>query len=502
MPIDTPHGQYTFYAPAWERCRDLVGGEDIVKSRKTKYLPLLEGQGTEEDVGYKGYLSRAMFFPALERTIAGLTGTILRKPPTIVAPPSVTSFLDDLLLSRDTLQGALLYVLGELLTVGRIGIFTDWNADLLRPYWTEYEAESIINWSEVKDQGQRRLEWVVLKEIQPVSDAGDRYKVGTEVRYREVFTDGVGEARKTWSRLWMKPPKGDKWVAAPPTPLMRRGTALTTIPFTCLGPRRVQMDVAKPPLIDLANLNLSHYRTSADLEHGRHFVALPTPWITGWAGNADGSPLKIGSGTAWTIPSENAKIGMLEFEGAGLESLRNALLDKEKNMAVIGARLLEEQPKAAETAEAVRLRQAGEHSVLAVMTGAASTGLTLALQWFAFWLGTSPEAMKKVSFELSKDFFAARLSAQDAQALIQAWQAEAISYETLYWNLQNGEWARPGIDWEEEKEQIDEESALDPEDDLAPLPGEGISPGKGETPEQTGEDEKPAFGGRKPGAVN
>jgi hypothetical protein len=62
-------------------------------------------------------------------------------------------------------------------------------------------------------------------------------------------------------------------------PLMN-GKPLDFIPFTFLSTDDNTAEVDEPPLIDLVNVNLSHYRTCADLEHGAHFTGLPTPYIT------------------------------------------------------------------------------------------------------------------------------------------------------------------------------------------------------------------------------
>jgi hypothetical protein len=56
---------------------------------------------------------------------------------------------------------------------------------------------------------------------------------------------------------------------------------LDEIPFRFIGIDNVDADVDEPPLIDLVDMNLSHYRSSADYEHGCHFTGLPTPVISG-----------------------------------------------------------------------------------------------------------------------------------------------------------------------------------------------------------------------------
>ena len=49
------------------------------------------------------------------------------------------------------------------------------------------------------------------------------------------------------------------------------------------------------------------------------------------------------------------------------------------------------------------------------------------------------------------------MSSGDLQALVQAYQAGTMSFETLYFNLQRGDVARPDVDAKAERHAIDAE---------------------------------------------
>ena len=115
-------------------------------------------------------------------------------------------------------------------------------------------------------------------------------------------------------------------------------------------------------------MNLAHYRVSADHKHALFLTAQPTPWVTG-AKEGDSEDLKIGSSTAWVFEAEGAKVGMLEFSGAGVEAMRLDLRDMQQQMSVLGARLLEVPPTHQEAASAVRMRHAGDDAVLQKIAG-------------------------------------------------------------------------------------------------------------------------------------
>jgi hypothetical protein len=56
-----------------------------------------------------------------------------------------------------------------------------------------------------------------------------------------------------------------------------KGSPIPFIPFWAFVKKRNSLTLQDPPLLDLADMNLAHYRISADYERGCHFAGLPTP---------------------------------------------------------------------------------------------------------------------------------------------------------------------------------------------------------------------------------
>lgn len=460
MPITNLHPQYSARVGQWQRVRDCFDGQDAVKLKRTTYLPTLEGQKATDD-SYTAYVERALFYPALERTVMGLIGMLLRRAPTVEVPEVVQKDLEDITLADDTFDMLVLEVCQEMLLGGRVVLQVDWQDALKRPYWTVYPAEALVNWREEVIDGERRLVLAVFKErvLDEEAVAKDPFSGATIEQFVEfALVDKACVVRKH-RRL------GDEWRVVDERQPARAGEALEFLPLIVFGPRGLYVPPDKPPLLDLVDLNLSHYRTSADLEHGRHFTALPTPYVTGWTGQDE--KLRIGAGVAWMVPDANAKVGMLEFTGQGLSELRLALEQKERQMAVIGARMLESQPRQAETAEAVRLRQTGDTATLGTLAQAISLGLQSAMRWHGWWYTQDEQA---ISVELSRDFLDTRLTPQEAEALFTQWQGGGISYATYFWNLQQGEWMRPDVTMEEERALIDADEDMEPEPPPPPAP--------------------------------
>jgi hypothetical protein len=124
----------------------------------------------------------------------------------------------------------------------------------------------------------------------------------------------------------------------------------------------------------------------------------------------------------------------------------------ERLMAILGSRMLEEQKRVGETAEAIELRQSGENSVLMTLALSVSDSVSQVLRWIYWWNSTeaSPESLRTatgeelVLFQLNTDFSAKGLGSEELTAIVAAWQAGAISRETMFDLFRRGEVLPPG----------------------------------------------------------
>lgn len=442
---DQPHPEYLAALPLWRKCRDVAQGQEAVHKRGEAYLPRLEGQGDDD---YRAYLGRALFYNATQRTIDGLRGLMFRKPPLVTAPSGLGDLVDDLTGFGEPLQAVAETIAGEVLTVGRMGLLVDFPAaapDVVtraeaeaggrRPFWALYGTEDIVNWRIGRVAGRASLTRVVL------SENGDGEEGGARLRVLEIDDDGIYR-----QRLYVRAAEGPdagRWSLAGEIEPVMDGEPLTRIPFVFFGSRSARADVGKPPLLDLVNVNLSHYRTTADLEHGAHYTGLPTPVVSGQR-LGDDEALAIGAGEAWVLESKDARAYYLEFRGEGLGVLERLLDRKEGQMAALGARMLAPEKRAAETAETAGLRRMGENSALAAMAQSLSLGLTRALAFTRDWAGLGGD----VSVEINRDYLPRPMDAQALTALVEAWQKGALGFTDLHRNLVRGEVIAPDRDAE------------------------------------------------------
>jgi hypothetical protein len=470
MPVNSLHPDYEQMLPAWTRARDVLAGEDAVKGAGEKYLPRLAEQTDDEYLAYK---ARSAFFNATARTADGYIGLIFRRVPFIKLPEAssaigraLAEFQNDADMLGTTFAGYAKNILSEVIAVGRAGTLIDWESDSEnRVYVSAYCAENTLNWRVERINGRNIPTMVVLYEPHGADlSKGDDFETQTSEQIRVLRL--VPDAAKTFQcivEIWRpevvsarKKTEKSKWKLIETKTPLRLGKPLPSLPFVFHGPRHSRPEVDKLPLGDVIAVNLDHYRLNADYKHGVHFTALPTAWVSGFEKSAN---LRIGSSTAWVTEQPGAKAGFLEFTGQGLMTFERAMDRDERLMALLGSRLLENNKKVGETAEAIELRQTGEHSILGTIALSVSESLSQILRWAYWWNSTeeTPDDIgaDSVTLELNTDFSNKGLTSQDLQAIVAAWQAGAISRDSMLDLFRRGEVLPDARTTEEEADLIE-----------------------------------------------
>lgn len=456
--------------PKWSRLRDCFDGRDAVIAKGATYVPDLPGGDAAMN---KSYRARGNFFNATKRTIQGMVGAIFQDAPEVDFPTMFKEYLDDITLTNVNFQMFMQEAGKELMHVARYGVLVDMpEGPSGRPYCVGYKAEDIVNWRTERLNGDETLTMLVLRETVQEPSAKDPFCNELVLQYRVLELKGGVCTVQLWRESTDKSKGFVTYGSA--VFLTRRGVGLTFIPFVIMGACSVTPDIELPPLTDLADVNLAHFRNSVDHEWGLHLVALPTPWVAGVRGTSDAAGMKIGPSVVWELEVQGTA-GMLEFTGTGLGSLVKAMDMKEKQMAVLGARLLEDQAQVQETASAVKMRHSDEHANIRTVAQVIEQGFSMVLQLVTWWAGnaTMPVDTQDVaSVELNKEYLNVKATPQEIQVALTALQAGEISFET-WWNLlSSGGWGREGIDAAAERAAINSQKSLEPD----PTPDPELSP--------------------------
>ena len=435
-PASFVHPDYAYWSPQWDILRDCEIGEVEIKRRQTKYLPKLESQTT---VQYSAYLSRAVFFNMFSRTLHALYGTVF------IRNPKVTGMSDAMLKKAKniTKEGMSLHILAkttvrELLAVGRYGMLVDASPDGGEPYITSYSAENIIDWEEKEVHGKWTLTKVIVREIfhERTSDF-EPYTVRQRYRILKLTVDDAGKTVYQQQVFDEDTPTAGiggvpKQVSQPPITPTIRGEVLNYIPFQFFGSFTNTPSVEKPPMLDIATLNVSHYNSYASIEHARFYVASPIYTVEGIPNGDNNSEYFVGPDILWTLPP-NAKANILEFNGSGLKHLENALKSKEAQIAAIGGRLMPgASTGSAESDNSLMLKEQNENTLLLNISDTTDEGITNVIKWWLNWNNVSGTSRAGVTFELNRDFLVTQIGARELRAIYQMYEGGGIPVTVLY----------------------------------------------------------------------
>lgn len=416
------------------RCRAAVAGGDAVSGMGPVALPRPGGM---VDAEYGGYLTRALYMNATQRTHDSLVGLVMQRPAQSEMPPAVADLASYIDGRGSRLEDFARMALSEVLEVGGglavvdhpdrpEGVITaaQERAMGLRPVVSWYPRESVLETRMGIVNGMEEFTFIKLAEtwLEEVDE-------WTQEERQAVRVYDMNEGRVR-VRVFRKTAAG--WVLYQEAfPTGRSGRGLTYIPAVAFGPETNRF--GKPPLLDLIDVNLAHYRNSADLEHALHFTGLPTPYASGVSPD-DLPALTLGSSAGYVFEDANAKIQFATYGAEGLASLKQAMDDKVQMMAALGARMLSPESIAAESGEALAIRRGGENSALAKVADSVSRSIVLVLETLAEWEGITGE----ISYSLNTDYLPGRMSAHDLTALMAAWQAGGISSPELFDRLKAG----------------------------------------------------------------
>ena len=466
MAVTKKHAQYLEHEDTWKMLRDACAGEKAVKEAGQTYLPKKSKSQTDEE--YNAYKTRAYYFNATGRTASGYVGLAFRRDPDLTYPESMQAIIDDVTLDGISFTEFSKFAFEEVVKTGRGGVLVDYppvpedarslrDAENLgaRPYATYYPPAAIINWDESRVNNRMMTTLVVLSERVYEADPADEFARNEIEQYRVLDLTSEGYRQRLFREVKNKSTHKKEWTVINEYYPKMNGNVLSYIPFEFLGPRDGRAEVQKSPIDDLARLNLSHYRTVADLENGRHWCGSPTPVFLGEFITADGeevTEVKLGSESGIHIVADgDAKF--LEFTGSGLEELREAEKEKREMMVVLGSRMLAEDKRQVEAAETARIHKAGEDSSLSSVVQSLSRSMTRVLEYLRDWLGLSDE----VSCEINTDFVPAEMSPQELLATVSSWQQGALSSAELFERLQAGEIIRPTKTLEEHETELEAE---------------------------------------------
>jgi len=449
------HPDYDYWASVWEMIRDAEIGEIEVKRKTTKYLPKQQGQ---DDSQYRSYLQRAVFYNMTAKTLNSLYGTMFKRNPNLTGLPRALRertkrFSKDGMSLHLTAKTAI----KEVLALGRYGMLVDASTDGAgAPYVACYTAENILDWHREEVNGEYKYTRVVLREVGYAKDRSVN-PLQTKNRYRVLLLTESDDGSYFYEQhvydedeSWTLP----NTMAIPDEIIIPtvRGEPLDYIPFVVIGPFTNHPEIQKPPLLDIVNLNFSHYQSYTILEQARYYTAQPVYYTTTSASDDEGvGDYYVGPDVVWEL-GKDGKAGIIEFSGHGLNSLEKALEQKESQIAAIGGRMMPGSATgAAESDNSLKLKEQNEQTLLLNIADTSDEGFTQVIQWWADWNNVPDSTIRQITFELNRDFLLRDIGAREFRAIHQMYADGIIPVDVVYEYLRKAEVIPDWMDLEEYK---------------------------------------------------
>ena len=426
--VNDPNGAWYAMEAHWVLIEDLLGGTYGIRRKHRRYLPQ---EPRENDESYDNRLARSVVPPYYQRLERMLAGMLTRKP---VKLQDVSDAIREMLFNVD-LQGNDLNVwtyetARKLVRYGHIGCLVDAPSNGGRPYWCTYTPRQILGYrTEQQDGAQRliqlRLQETVL-EVDPDSKYGEK-----QIDQIRVLTPGEYQ-------IHQRQDNGEYKVVDEGT------TSLAEIPFSVAYSNRVGFLESRPPLEDIAELNLKSYQVQSDLDNQLHISAVPMLALFGFPSSAE--EVSAGPGEALAFPADG-RAEYIEPQGRSFDFQFKRLEQIALQINELGLSAVLGQKLSAETAASKMIDRSQGDSTMMVIAQNVQDMIDNCLKFHAEFMGQQEAAG---SCTVNRDFIGARLDPADVNALLQLYTAGTITKETLLQQLADGEVLGDDFDVQEE----------------------------------------------------
>jgi len=414
--VQDPSTAWYAQEPHWILIEDLLSGTYGMRKKHRRYLPQ---EPRELDESYDNRLARSVCPPYYQRLERMLAGMLTRKP---VRLDDTADIIREQLFDVDTLGNDLnvwtYETTRKMIRYGHIGVLVDAPSDGNgRPYWVAYTPREILGWRTEAQEGQQVLTQLRLLEQVTIPDGEYGEKTVEQIR---VLTPGE-------YKLHQRQDSGEFELVDEGT------TSLSEIPFSVAYSGRVGYMESRPPLEDIAELNLKAYQIQSDLDNQLHISAVPMLAFYGFPSSAE--EVSAGPGEAIAFPAEG-RAEYIEPDGKSFDYQFRRLEQLAAQINELGLSAVLGQKLSAETAEAKRIDRSQGDSTMMVIAQNMQDMIDNCLQFHAQYLGNEAAAG---SCLVNRDFLGSRLEPQDMQSLLQLYTAGTITQETLLQNLADGE---------------------------------------------------------------
>lgn len=431
MPIDSEHKEYKEYAPIWKRIKDITDLKNL-----DEYLLELNPQDQSEEnrIRNKQYKERAVFYPIAQRMANGMQSLLFAKEPELTVNPALEYLSDNADGYGNSVYQQSQQVAFDVIRMSRAGLYVsfpvtdggvsvaDMESGNVFATIHRFSPLQIINWSKTNIGSKSVLSRVIIRDMDEVFD-DDPYEPEHKEIIKELSLEsGVVFGERTWRKVRNK--DREDWEPGEWNfPIDGNGNFLNEIPFFFVGAINNDPKVDQPLLTGMVNMNVGHYRNSADYEDSVWFSGQAQPWMSGVTQThldlMKENKMYVGSRSMLGVPSGE----QFGFASAPPNPLvGEAMKRKEELMIAMGAKLITQSGRERREVEVLGEQQT-QHSNLSMISQNLSEAYTKAIEVCARFMRAETD---ELSYTTTTDFAFHKWSSDQLREMVSGFVSGAI----------------------------------------------------------------------------
>jgi hypothetical protein len=387
MPdISTPNLDYNDMLDAWDLNDALMGGTFYIRQLGEIYMPRWINEDKED---YQRRLAISTLLPAYEETIKQNCGRVFADVVQLSenTPERIVEYSKNIDLVGNRLdvwaqeffslglQYGLVHALVDHPRIDKTVVRTraDEIASGARPYVTMLNPKQVIGWKSKPLNGRVVLTELRIREVVVIDGENFGQKKIEQIRYIlpgkvEIWRKGVGIEDKN---VWLL---HEAWE-----------TSRQDIPLVTFYTKSTGFMRGKPPLLELAHLNIKHWQSQSEQDNILHIARVP---LLVTFGLAEGEMLKIGASSATNFTDrEQQGVEYVEHTGSAIGAGQTSLDTLEDQMRMAGAKLLRAENTSTKSVDQTEQETMQENSPLFTMANSLEDALDNILQIMGEYIG-------------------------------------------------------------------------------------------------------------------
>lgn len=437
----------------WDMLETLQGGTDAMRKAGDKLMPRYPN---ESPANYEYRLGRATLLNYFKRTVLGLVGKPFAEPLEVPEnyPEDLVKLFDDVdkqgndldTFARNAfrmgLAKGMVHILIDFPTADKVATLADEREQGLTPYMMAIPPENVIAMYAETIDGVEKLTHVRIRECE-ITRQGWEEKTVERVR---VLEPGKWTVYTKQEDGKYKETDGDT-------------TSIDYIPMVTFYAEREGLMKSRPPLLDLAHLNVAHWQSSSDQRNVLSVSRFPILVATGVDPT---DPITLGPNNYFALRDPTAKMGYLEHGGAAISSGRQDLEDLKTEMAMMGLQLLMPTQSGTLTATAKALDNAESNCGLQALVMEFQNTLNSAIRIMAMWTGKTKDVVDALDdIAINSEYGPSVSSQNDLGTLMQARSSREISHVAFISELRRRGVLPDDFDIEDDQKLLDADKQKD-----------------------------------------